>query len=195
MTGYKIISIDSLLSALGEDGVEAILSGYSCPINDDIEDFLRHKAIAFARQGLAKSHLVFAGYQGEVVLAGYFALANKTLFIPDKAKLGKNIRRRLAKFATYVSETKMTIISAPLIAQLGKNYQNGYDRLITGDELLKMACDMIQGTQLAVGGKVAYLECEDKPSLIRFYESTGFRRFDERQAADQTLLVQMIRYF
>lgn len=195
MTGYRIITIDGLLEALGEDRLNAILSGYSCPMNADIEDYLLHKAVTFSNQGLAKTHLVFAGYKGEPVLVGYFALSNKTLAIRDKSKLSKTLKRRLAKFSMFVPETRTSLITAPLIAQLGKNYTNGYDRLITGDELLKMATDRIQELQLMMGGKVAYLECQEHPNLIRFYEENGFQPFDRRQADNGEYLVQMIRYF
>ena len=195
MTGYKILTVDSLEQALGEDGLNAILSGYSCPQNADIEDYLHHKALQFSRQGLAKTHLVFASYQGTPVLVGYFALANKTLLIPDKSRLSKNLKRRIAKFATHIPETKMNTVTAPLIAQLGKNYTNGYNALITGDELLKMACDRIQETQLVFGGKVAYLECHPNVGLIHFYEDNGFQEFNRRSDDNGEMLVQMIRYF
>ena len=195
MTGYKIITIDSLFDTIGEEKLLSILSDYSCPRNDDIEDFLHHKALPFSRQGIAKTHLVFASYRDAYVLVGYFALANKTLFIPDKARLSASLKKRLAKFSERLQETKMTILSAPLIAQLGKNYANGYDQLITGDELLKMACETIQKTHLAVGGKVAYLECAPVAGLIHFYEENGFRVFSERKTDDDEQLVQMIRYF
>lgn len=200
MTGYKIITIDSLCDAIGESGCEQIIAQYSCPRNKDIEDFLRFKAIVFSKQSLAKTHLVFTSYKEEIVLVGYFALANKTLFIPDKARLSMNLRKRLSKFATRIEETKMSILSAPLIAQLGKNYSNGYDKLISGDELLKMACETIQKMQLAIGGKIAYLECEDIPGLIQFYTDNGFIRFSTRELdkpdnKDEHYLVQMIKYF
>ncbi len=195
MAGYRILTIDKLLESIGEDGLEAILSDYICPMNDDIEDYLRHKAITFSKQGLAKTHLVFADFRGSPVLIGFFALANKTIFIPDKSKLSKTTKRRIAKFATHIAETKMSYVTAPLIAQLGKNYSNDYNTLITGDELLKMAIDCILETQFAIGGKTAYLECQDHPGLIRFYENNGFREFDRRTDNNGVILVQMIRYF
>ena len=195
MMGFRLITIDSLLESLGEDGLNAILSSYSCPRNNDIEDFLHNKALVFSRQGLAKTHLVFASYRGKPVLVGYFALSNKTLFIPDKNKLSKRLKQRISKFATHIEETRMNIVTAPLIAQLGKNYTENYDSLITGDELLKMACDRIQEVQLVFGGKVAYLECQESPGLIRFYEENGFRAFNSRVDSNGETLVQMIRYF
>lgn len=195
MTGYKILTIDSLIEAIGEGGLDAILSTYSCPINKDIEDYLHHKAITFSRQGLAKTHLVFTSYQGKPVLVGFFALANKTIFIPDKSKLSKNMKRRISKFAYHVPETRMNIVTAPLIAQLGKNYFDGNDKLVSGDELLKMACDRIQETQLVFGGRVAYLECQPHTGLLRFYEENGFKEFNRRIDNNGEVLVQMIRYF
>lgn len=95
MTGYKVITIDNLNNALGKDGLETVLSCYSCPLNADIEDFLLHKALSFSHQGLAKTHLVFASYQEKIKLAGYFALAFKTLFIPDKANFSSSLKNAL----------------------------------------------------------------------------------------------------
>ena len=60
MDGFKVTNLDLLLETIGEDQTQAILADYSCPINTDIEDFLHRNAILFAKQGLAKTHLVFA---------------------------------------------------------------------------------------------------------------------------------------
>ena len=65
-------------------------------------------------------------------------------------------------------------MSAPLIAQLGKNYHEGMNHLITGDELLCLACEKISRIQLDLGGRFVYVECEDKPKLIDFYAANGF---------------------
>ena len=202
MDGFKVANLDLLLEATGEEKTKSILAGYSCPINEDIEDFLHHKAILFAKQGLAKTHLVFASYKDQPVLAGYFALANKTLFIRKSAALSSKLRQRIRKFSRSLEDVNGYEISAPLIAQLGKNYANNYDSLITGDELLQIACSKIREIQLVMGGKIAYLECEDKPSLQHFYERNGFVAFDKRplDSGDRKVfksdhLVQMIRYF
>ena len=91
------------------------------------------------------------------------------------------MQKKVSKFGTYDSELAGYKIAAPLIAQLGKNYNNGFDKLITGDELLKMACDKIAMVQREIGGKVVYIECEDKLKLISFYASNGFVSFGKRQ--------------
>ena len=105
----------------------------------------------------------------------------------------------MRKFATYDSELKSYVLPAPLIAQLGKNYASGYNKLITGDDLLKMACDDILLVQAIVGGKIVYLECEDKEELLSFYRRNGFVEFNKRQLdKDETningkYLIQMLR--
>jgi len=88
-----------------------------------------------------------------------------------------------------------------LIAQLSKNYANGHNRLITGDELLRIACNKVAQAQEMIGGKIVYLECEDKPNLIQFYESNGFVNFgqrtldrDETEVLSGKYLIQMLKY-
>ena len=76
--------------------------------------------------------------------------------------------------------------------------KNGLDSLITGDELLQMACEKVSRIQLDLGGRFAYLECEDKPRLMEFYASNGFCEFDRRPLdrdetnIDGDYLVQML---
>lgn len=203
MTGYRVVNLHALVEEIGEDQLKEILSGFSCPLNRDIEYFLEKKAVCFALQGWAQTHLVFASFKNEWVLVGYFTLANKYIRISD-SQLGKaksGIRKRIAKFAVHDPDLKAYILSAPLIAQLGKNYENGYNELITGDELLQEACEKIKNIQFELGGKFAYLECEDKPCLIDFYTKNGFCDFDirkldpdETDKLDGEYLVQMLKY-
>lgn len=203
MTGYRVVNLKIFLDEMGEDTVKSVLSGFSCPLNLDVEYFLSRKAIDFAKNGWAQTHLVFASYRDEWVLVGYFALASKYIRISAK-RLGNSsssLRRRISKFATFDSDLRSYILAAPLIAQLGKNYNNGYNELISGDELLDEACQKIQKIQFDVGGKFAYLECEDKQKLIDFYARNGFCEFDHRQLdrdetdkLDGRYLVQMLKY-
>ncbi|HEX2947482.1 MAG TPA: N-acetyltransferase [Clostridia bacterium] len=198
--GYFIVNLADMLTEIGENATKSILLEFSCPVNSDVEYFIKQKAIEFSRQSLAKTHLVFCSYKSEVVLIGYFSLANKFILVnPDI--LSNNKRKRITKFGIYNKETKKYIISAPLIAQLGKNFKYKDKRLISGNELLKMACDKVQEAQSYIGGKIVYLECEDKPVLNQFYTDSGFIRFgareldeDEKGLMSSKQLVQMLKY-
>lgn len=199
-SGYKQVSLKDMLEQLGEDRVKEILSDFLCPLNLDVEKFIRYKAIEFAKQSIAPTHLIFSSYKGELRLIGYFTLTIKNFFV-SKKNLGSNLRRRISKFGTYDEERKGYMISAPLIAQLGKNYKEGLDIVITGDELLKLACDKIATIQKAIGGKIVYIECEDKEKLIDFYSSNGFVNFgrrnldkDEKDDLSGEYLIQMLKY-
>ena len=172
MTGYKIANLKIVLEELGEERTVGLLSNFSCPLNEDVEMFLHRKAIEFAKQGFSQTHLVFASYKGKAEIVGYFTLANKYITI-NSERISNRLRRRINKFATFDRVIRSYCLSTPLIAQLGKNYTDGLDKLITGDELLKLACEKVARIQFELGGKLVYLECEDKPKLLDFYASNG----------------------
>lgn len=200
IAGFVQVNLAEMISEIGEDRVKAILSDFSCPLNKDVEFYIRDKAIVFAKQGWAATHLVFASYKDTLVLVGYFTLVTKVIMI-YKANMSKTLQKKISKFSQPDVSMKRYVMSAPLIAQLGKNFNKGYDKLITGDELLKLACDKVKSIQTDVGGKFVYLECEDKPQLIDFYTSNGFVNFGKRNLdKDETdvmsggYLVQMLKY-
>lgn len=197
---YSIVSLNDLIEAKGEAWVKDHLSRFICPQNSDIEKFLKYKAIVFSAQSLAKTNLIYTSFKGEHVLVGYFTIANKYITV-KKSNVKRNTWDRLKKFGNYIPETRSLCISAPLIAQLGKNFENGYDKLITGDELLGLALDSIRIAQNIIGGKIVYLECEDNQKLIEFYNRNNFYEFDRRpldkdEAEDiaGSQLIQMLRY-
>ena len=199
MTGYKIVNLKLLIEELGEDRAKEILSSFRCPLNPDVEDFLRIKAIEFAKQGLSQTHLVMASYREEPVVVGYFTLANKYIAVSAK-KISGTTRKRINKFAIHDGQLRAYYMATPLIAQLGKNYANGFDKLISGDELLYLACQKVSAIQWELGGKYVYIECEDKEKLTEFYRRNGFYEFDTRKldkdesGLDGDYLVQMLKY-
>lgn len=105
MTGYTLINLKLLLEEAGEDAAKNVLSAFSCPLNGDVECFLRSKAIEFSKQGISQTHLVMAPYQGKSVLVGYFTLANKYIRLSAKV-LRNSTRRRLAKFAVFDNDLR-----------------------------------------------------------------------------------------
>lgn len=199
MTGFKIVNLKIMLEELGEELTMELLSKFSCPLNEDVDAFLHRKAIEFAKQGFSQTHIVYASYKSCPEIAGYFTLANKYITI-NRGKISNTLRKRINKFATFDPAIQAYCLSCPLIGQLGKNYADGMDKLITGDELLKIACDKVARVQFDLGGKFVYLECEGKPKLLEFYSTNGFCEFDRRvldkdeTGIDGEYLVQMLKY-
>lgn len=202
MDGYISVNLGKALKTegLGEKQIQSVLSNFSCPLNLDVEDFLKNKAIEFSKHRWAQTHLIFTSYKGENVLIGYYALTLKDIVV-DKNALSSGMRKRLSGFASYDTDTKNFVIPMPLIAQLGKNFANGYNKLITGDELLKKALEKVGEIQMIAGGKFTYLECENVPALLNFYSKNGFVKSGERLLdRDESnmlkgyYLIQMVRF-
>lgn len=196
---YKIINLKDIYNTLGEDKTKEILKDYKCKLNLDVEYFLKEKAIEFSKQDISRTFLVLSEYKGRNVIVGYFAITNKATKI-KKFVISKTKRKKILRYAEYNNESKGYNIALPLIGQLGKNYNNGYNKLISGDILLKFACDKIKQTQNIIGGRYVFLECEDIDKLKNFYEDNGFECFgkrnlekDERDKNKGEYLLQMLR--
>jgi len=211
MSGYDVFTLKDLLSELKEDRTRNILSSFLCPKNADVERFLHTKAIEFEKSGYSTTYLVYASYKDKPEMAGYFTLANKQFYITAKSTkqkvsrgnaplLSNSKRRRLVQYGTYDKSLGIYTISAPLIGQLGKNFAINDGKLISGAELLEIACSKVWEIQRNFSGRVVYLECEDKPELVNFYSNNGFVKFgerelerDEKDDMDGEYLIQMLK--
>ena len=201
MAKFIQIRLSDMLSELGENQVKSILSSFVCEKNKDVQMFLRDKAIEFSKQGLAKTTLVYwVSDDGvEKYLVGYFTVASKYLCV-SKDSISKSLAKKMNAHGTFNSNTREYIVPAPLIAQLGKNFADGNNYLISGAELLQMAVDKVKSIQEELGGKFVYLECETKEKLVQFYNNNGFTEFGRRRKdrdeieVDGEYLVQLLKY-
>jgi len=91
----RAVALDDLLETIGEDFTSKILSDFLCPLNADVESFLKSKAIDFNRKAVAKTYLVFG--QDDSLL-GYFTLSNRA--VAGKIEtLSKRMQERVDRFA------------------------------------------------------------------------------------------------
>lgn len=176
---YNVIDLEDIYNSIGEKDTQSLLNSFECPLNNDVEYFIKNKAIEFCKQGIARTYIISTSYKDKQVVVGYFSLTSKITKI-KKSILNSKMRKRISRFAINDELNKSYSVSLPLIGQLGKNYKEDYDKLISGDILLKLACDKVKEAQKILGGKFAFVECEDKEKLKEFYESNGFVCFDKR---------------
>lgn len=200
--GYNIIALEDMYEAMNKDEkkIKEKLCDFECDLNKDVEYFIRECAIESFKASISKTFLVLASYKEKQVIVGYFSLTIKTINVKKKY-LSKTMIKRIRKFAKNNEYSKHFTLSIPLIGQLGKNYKDGYKDLISGDELLKIACNKVKEAQKIISGKLVYIECEDKECLKNFYESNGFVYFgkrnldkDERDKNSGQYLLQMLCY-
>lgn len=179
---------------LGEDKLEQLLSEFSCPLNMDVERFLKQQAIDFAKKHQAVTYLVLSLEDAE--LLGYFSITIKPLIVRAEP-FSKTARRKLARFSETDKGEQTYNLAAYLIVQLGKNFNDRARGRITGQELLEAAIRQTQILQYQAGGMVVFVEADDKEKLLFFYENYGFKRFDARQTvsreAEPHELIQLLR--
>lgn len=192
---YSYVNIRTYLEDaddLAKDELYEIINGYSCPLNTDVEHFLKSNAIDFANRNQSVTYLVFSTDDGTFV--GYFTIAIKAITVRIE-NISKTVNKKLARIADYDDSSESYTIPAFLVAQLGKNYADNADKLIEGSELLHMAWAVIKEIQYAAGGIVMFLETENNNELLNFYSvKNNFRQFDVRDAksTDRTL-VQLLK--
>ena len=169
-----------------------VLSDFSCPKNPEIEHFVKQNALEFAKRKMSITYLVV---DNEGNLVAIFALTHKAVQLMNDG-LSSSMRRRIERHAKLDEQSNTYMLSAFLIAQFGKNEQ--YAGSIAGNELMDMTMNILVAVQRAVGGGVVYLECEERPKLLAFYENeqNRFRVFGERYSErDQVKYVQLLKLF
>ena len=195
---YRIINIRRYIGnenpELGEDELLQILSEFSCPLNPDVERFLKYSSIEFTKKNQSVTYLVFSVADGK--LLGYFTLALKPLAVRGET-VSNTVKRKLLRVSELDKKSDTYTMSAYLIAQLGKNYSENDGKMITGAELLGLAWDKIKATQYVFGGIVTFLEAENEEKLLSFYRNNRFSQFDTRLTASKEAepheLVQLLR--
>ena len=195
---FSVINIRRYLNSdnpkLGESRLLQVLSGFSCPKNPDVERFLKKSSIEFTKKNQSVTYLVFDVSSMELV--GYFTIALKPLTVRGET-VSNTVKKKLMRVSELDEQSQTYTMSAYLIAQLGKNFKNGAEKKITGEELLELAWDIVEKMQYMGGGMVTFLEAENSERLLSFYQANRFQTFDTRQTVTDSEepheLVQLLR--
>ena len=192
MRKLSVWRIDKFAKTVGEAVLSTTLSSFAVPLNSEVEDFIRKKALQATKLKSSISYLVIDEDLADVV--GYFTLLVKPFTIQAASLSSKN-RRLIARFAEENTEAGDYTASVYLIAQIGKNYAIEEPLQISGGDLLNMALDKLRAAQDLVGGKLVLVEREaDRTKLLEFYNANGFKSWNGRyDKKDQVQYDQMIR--
>lgn len=194
MGDYITVNILDMIDAMGEETVNSILSDFSCPLNLEIDDFVKNKAVDFAKKKLSITYCVMDAESGDIV--SIFALTHKALEISSEA-LSASTKKKLNRFGQFDETNHSYTVSAFLIAQFGKNYAVEQPEGWNGTRLMDKTFEILEKVQREIGGGVVYLECEEKQNLLDFYQNqkNNFRQFDVRYSdADATKYIQLFRF-
>ncbi len=194
MNNYAVLNILDFMDVTGEDSLRAALSEFSCPKNPEIEEFMQKNAIEFAKRKISITYLLI-DTEGRIL--GIFALAHKAVRVMGR-DLSGTVKKKIQRYAQMDEKTGEMTLSAFLIGQFGKNYQYPESLPVSGNQLMDAAFRILEHVQHEIGGGVVYLECEEKPKLLEFYQSekNRFRIFGERYSeGDGIKYIQLLKMF
>ncbi len=129
---YMVLNIREYLKdeKLGEENLRQLLSEFLCPLNPDVERFLKEQSIEFAKKHQAVTYLLLS--LDDAILLGYFSITIKPLVVNGKP-FSNTVKRKLARFSDFNSGEQFNL-AAYLIAQLGKNFSENAKGRNTGTE-------------------------------------------------------------
>ena len=194
MNNYAVLNILDFMDVTGEDSLRAALSEFSCPKNPEIEEFMQKNAIEFAKRKISITYLLI-DTEGRIL--GIFALAHKAVRVMGR-DLSGTVKKKIQRYAQMDEKTGEMTLSAFLIGQFGKKYQYPVSLPVSGNQLMDAAFSILEHVQHEIGGGVVYLECEEKPKLLEFYQSekNRFRIFGERYSeGDGIKYIQLLKMF
>ncbi|MEX0779225.1 MAG: GNAT family acetyltransferase [Balneolales bacterium] len=195
----SVLSLNDLLtqSSYSEETIndllfsfETIPSGQAQGAND-VESFLRTKAIQFEKLDLSRTYLVMSTYQDTSFIFGYFSISNRPLVINRKnfKSLSKSLQKALMGVG-HKTDQKAYEIKGYLLGQLGKNFNDvaRKAKIATGSDILTLAYTKILEAYEVVGGRILYLECEDNDKIKDFYRKNGFRELEDFKSPNNLCL-------
>ena len=167
-------------AAIVEDNLTFFLSGFSCPMNLEVECFLKNKACQSSRRSSSATYLVCSNKYNE--LLGYFTIMTKAYSV-NGMSLSSSNRRLIERFAE-ADENGYYHAAVYLIAQIGKNFAIPKERRINGHDLLDLAIEKFDTAKRILGGKLVMIEREaEEPKLLEFYKANGFKSWTTRRNA------------
>lgn len=186
----RVLSLEQLEQIAGDECLAAMLESFSCPLNRHVEKFIRRDAVQSERLGATVTYLALSD-EDEVL--GFFTLVLKPFTVPAGGLSSRN-RRLIERFSELDEEHNVYTAALYLIAHLGKNFALDVERRISGAELLGLAFDVLRKARKLVGGKLVLIDREmDRPKLLDFYQSNGFkswnRRFSKKDAIEYDQMV------
>lgn len=157
-----------------------MLGSFKCERNEDIEGYLKQKAILHEKHNISRTYLILD--ESNNILA-YFTIAVKPMKIDDIS-----IKNR-KEVAGYLQQSAVNI-TGYLLGQFGKN--DKFASKITGEIMWNYAYNIILRCHVNIGLRFVFLECGNYEHLICSYENMGFKPLKHSDKTGYTLMLKMI---
>lgn len=179
-----------MINAVPAEQLAGTLSKYRCSYDDDIESFLRTKAIDYESRGWCSTYLLIDEDKlvkaGNLFIDGYFTLSNKVICLSESVS---GSRRKKLFGGLKKNDNHMHFI---LIGQLGKHiysekgHKSEYGQT-SAVEMLDKAFEIIYQVKERITCNCVLIECKDEPKIRKIYEEYGFSELQRDE--------KLIQYF
>lgn len=163
----QVFSISDIIEEIGEEGFRGLISNFCCPHDKDIEFFLKSRSVPYEKSDFSRTYLVCFENERSLTVVAYFAIATKPFIV--NRNCSNSFRKKI-----YGQFSNTEVITGALIGQISKNFYNGLDKTISGNDIIALALEKIVAVSRTIGIRIVFLECRDNEYLKKFYEELGF---------------------
>lgn len=172
------------MSSMDSESLEKILDTYRNSKDPDIEDFLRNKAVTYEKRKWCSVYLLVNEEKlnnETIFIEGYFTLSNRVLHLSDK--VSNNLRKKLYNGLKKTDENYIHVL---LIGQLGKYIDEDSCSLLSAEEILDSAFEIIEQVRERIVCNCVILECNsERNSLRNAYQNYGFHELQSEASLIQ----------
>ena len=176
---FSCFSLSEIIeSSNSNNKIKKLLQTFKCNQNIDLQDFLHNKALLFEKNLRSRTYLYIDNNTKNIV--AYFTIAINTLYTDD-------ISPEVIKLLDgYRNDTKS--IPCFLIGQLGKS--DLYKDIKIGQFIIEDAIEIIDNSQMSLGGRFILLDSINIKEVIAFYEDNLFFAIEDNQELDSIKMIK-----
>jgi len=176
---FSCFSLSEIIeNSISNNKTKKLLQTFQCNQNLDLQDFLHNKALVFERNLRARTYLYIDNITKKVV--AYFTISISTLYTD-------NISSKVIQLLDgYRDDTKS--IPCFLIGQLGKS--DLYKDIKIGQFIIEDAIEIIDNSQMSLGGRFILLDSINIKEVIEFYENNLFFAIEDNQNLDSIKMIK-----
>lgn len=176
---FSCFSLSEIIEKpVSNNKIKKLLQTFKCDQNLDLQDFLHNKALVFEKNLRSRTYLYIDNNTKNIV--AYFTIAINTLYTDD-------ISSKVIKLLDgYRDNTES--IPCFLIGQLGKS--DLYKNIKLGQFIIEDAIEIIDNSQMSLGGRFILLDSINIKEVISFYEDNLFFVIEDNQKLDSIKMIK-----
>ncbi|MDR1358042.1 MAG: hypothetical protein LBJ48_01605 [Coriobacteriales bacterium] len=141
---------------------------FCCVRDEDVQTFIRDRAIRYERSGLSRTYFYVTDRETEETdVAAYFSVAITSV---DYTRVSRARREKV--LGSTPGRVNRDHFGGLLIAQIARDDRFN-ESVISGTELIEACEEIIELGRNYLGGRVIYLDCKEE--LISLYERRGYK--------------------